>query len=75
MYYSHGYLFPLLIIAFSIVCAIVIIRLPFYLSGIRDEIIKSNEIQTRMLNLLKEISASEKEKESTLEPTITSDKE
>jgi hypothetical protein len=58
MYHGLAYLLPLLITAALIVCAVVIVRLAFCLSGIRDEIIKSNEIQTRMLNLLKEISAS-----------------
>jgi|WetSurMetagenome_2_1015567.scaffolds.fasta_scaffold143210_3 hypothetical protein len=75
MYHYFSYLLPLLITASLIVCAVVIVRLSLYLSGIKDEIIKSNEIQTRMLDLLKEISASEKEKESTFEPKIASDEE
>jgi hypothetical protein len=75
MHYNLAYLLPILITASLIVCAVVIIRLSFYLSVIRDEIIKSNEIQTRMLNILKEISISEKEKESTLEPKIESEEE
>jgi len=75
MHYNLAYLLPILITASLIICAVVIIRLSFYLSVIRDEIIKSNEIQTRMLNILKEISMSEKEKESTLEPKIKSEDE
>jgi hypothetical protein len=75
MHYNLSYLLPLLITASLIVCAVVMVRLPLYLSGIKDELIKSNEIQTRMLDLLKEISASEKEKESTFEPKIESQEE
>jgi hypothetical protein len=75
MYHIFAYLLTLLIIAFLIACAVVIVRLPRYLSEIRNEIIKSSEIQTRMLHLLQEISASEKEKEATLEPKIEAEEE
>jgi len=56
------------IIILIIIYSIILFCLPFYVRRIRNEIIVLNENAVKMLNVLKEISDSEREKVSTIEP-------
>lgn len=56
------------IVIFLFVNLITLFCMAFYLKRIRDEIIILNDTSVKTLNVLKEISVSEKEKKSTLEP-------